>query len=119
MHMPFFTFLYIYTLLCALVTINTTHAIYFFLIHHCTKSLSPLHIFVHHCTFCASLHTKTSPANPNTNPRTLTALNLTLTDPHGAFESFCAPIFCDFIRNCYVRTRAYRHFVHIITVTLL
>src|SRR6218665_255204 len=23
---------------------------------------SSLHIFVHHCTFCASLHTKTSPA---------------------------------------------------------
>jgi len=43
--------------------------------------------------------------NPNTNPRTLTALNLTLTDPHGAFESFCAPILCDFIRNYYVRTR--------------
>src|SRR6218665_3535795 len=32
----------------------------------------------------------------------LTALNLTLTDPHGAFESFCAPIFCDFIRNYYM-----------------
>src|SRR6218665_2023320 len=26
------------------------------------KSLSSLHIFVHHCTFCASLHVKTSPA---------------------------------------------------------
>src|SRR6218665_2176755 len=51
-----------YTLLCALVTVNTTCAIYFFLIHHCTNSLSSLHIFVHHCTFCASLHTKTSPA---------------------------------------------------------
>src|SRR6218665_708507 len=32
-----------------------------FLIHHCTNSLSSLHIFVHHCTFCASLHVKTSP----------------------------------------------------------
>src|SRR6218665_3950866 len=40
-------------LLCALVTINTTYAVYFFLIHHCTNSLSSLHIFVHHCTFCA------------------------------------------------------------------
>jgi len=25
------------------------------------NSLSSLHIFVHHCTFCASLHVKTSP----------------------------------------------------------
>jgi len=52
----------VYTLLSALVTINTTYAIYIFLIHHCTNSLSSLQIFVHHCTFCASLHTKTSPA---------------------------------------------------------
>src|SRR6218665_3354545 len=43
------------TLLCA-------YTIYFFLIYHCTNSLSSLHIFVHQCTFCASLHTKTSPA---------------------------------------------------------
>jgi len=33
----------------------------FFLLHHYTNSLSSLHIFVHHCTFCASLHVKTSP----------------------------------------------------------
>src|SRR6218665_2907984 len=46
-----------YALLCALVTKNTPYAIYFFLIHHCTNSLSSLHIFVHHCT----VHTKTSP----------------------------------------------------------
>ena len=32
------------------------------LIHHCKSSLSSLHIFVHHCTFCASMHVKTSPA---------------------------------------------------------
>src|SRR6218665_2682225 len=50
------------TLLCALVAVNTAYTIYFFLIHYCTNSLSSLHIFVHHCTFCASLHTKTSPA---------------------------------------------------------
>jgi len=50
-----------YALLCALVTVYTTYAIYFFLIHHCTNSLSSLHIFLHHCTFCALLHTKTSP----------------------------------------------------------
>ena len=50
-----------YTLLCALVTINAACAIYLFLVHHCTNSLSSLHIFVHYCTFCASLHTKTSP----------------------------------------------------------
>src|SRR6218665_3896650 len=40
--------------------------------------------------------------NPDTNPRTLTTLTPTLTDPHGAFESFCAPIFCDFKRNYYM-----------------
>jgi len=50
-----------YTLLCALETAHTAYTIYFVLIHHCTNSLSSLHIFVHHCTFCASLHTKTSP----------------------------------------------------------
>src|SRR6218665_3002567 len=50
-----------YTLLCALETGHTPYTIYFALIHHCTNSLSSLHIFVHHCTFCASLHTKTSP----------------------------------------------------------
>src|SRR6218665_3721564 len=58
-HMLFSRF---YTLLCALVTVGTAYTIYFFLIHHCTNSLSSLHIFVHHCTFCASLPTKTSPA---------------------------------------------------------
>src|SRR6218665_2329840 len=35
--------------------------------------------------------------NPNTNPKT--TLALTLTDHHDAFESFCAPVFCDFVRN--------------------
>src|SRR6218665_2253543 len=57
-HMLFSRF---YTLLCALVTVYTAFTIYFFLIHHCTSSLSSLHIFVHNCTFCASLHTKWSP----------------------------------------------------------
>jgi len=42
--------------------VNAAYTIYLFLNHHCTNSLSSLHIFVHHCTFCASLHTKTSPA---------------------------------------------------------
>src|SRR6218665_1287342 len=51
-----------YTLLCALETAHTAYTISFALIHHCTNSLLSLHIFVHHCTFCASLHTKTSPA---------------------------------------------------------
>src|SRR6218665_1573500 len=32
---------------------------YFFRIHRCKNSLSSLHISVHHCTFCASLHVKT------------------------------------------------------------
>src|SRR6218665_856923 len=50
-----------YTLLSTLITVNTTYPFYFFLLHHCTNRLSPLHIFVHHCTFCASLHVKTSP----------------------------------------------------------
>jgi len=37
--------------------------------------------------------------NPNTNPKTLTTLALTLADHHDDFESFCAPVFCDFVRN--------------------
>src|SRR6218665_2928386 len=37
--------------------------------------------------------------HPNTTPKTLTAGILTLTYHHDAFESFCAPVFCDFIRN--------------------
>ena len=37
--------------------------------------------------------------NPNTNPKILTTLTLILSDPHGAFESFCASEFCDFERN--------------------
>ena len=37
--------------------------------------------------------------NPDTNNKTLTKLALTLTDHHDAFESFCAPVFCDFVRN--------------------
>src|SRR6218665_2770402 len=31
-------------------------------IHHCKNTLSSLHIFIHHCTFCASLHVRTCPA---------------------------------------------------------
>src|SRR6218665_882306 len=37
--------------------------------------------------------------NNNTDPKTLLMLILTLTDPHDAFESFCEPAFCDFVRN--------------------
>src|SRR6218665_1900756 len=37
--------------------------------------------------------------NPNTNPKTLMTLILALTDSHDAFESLCAPVFCDFVRN--------------------
>src|SRR6218665_2820771 len=37
--------------------------------------------------------------NPNTNPKMLTTLALTLADHHDAFEIFCAPVFCDFLRN--------------------
>ena len=39
-----------------------TCAFYFFLFHPCTNRLSSLHIFVHHCTFCAPLHVRASPA---------------------------------------------------------
>src|SRR6218665_200177 len=58
---PIFPFPF-YTLLSTLITATTTYTFYFFLLHHCTNSLSSLHIFLHHCTFCASLHAKTSPA---------------------------------------------------------
>ena len=34
-----------------------------------------------------------------TNPKTLTTPTLTITDPRIAFESFCVPVFCDFVRN--------------------
>src|SRR6218665_2829434 len=37
--------------------------------------------------------------NPNTNPKTPTTFALTLADHHDAFESFSAPVFCDFVRN--------------------
>src|SRR6218665_3746815 len=37
--------------------------------------------------------------NPNTNPNILMAGILTLNDRQNAFESFCVPVFCDFIRN--------------------
>src|SRR6218665_2176952 len=33
----------------------------FFIILHYKKRLSSLHIFVHHCAVCTSLHVKTSP----------------------------------------------------------
>src|SRR6218665_4059568 len=29
--------------------------LYFFVIHHCKNSLSPLHVFVHHCTLKQAL----------------------------------------------------------------
>src|SRR6218665_972758 len=38
-------------------------------------------------------------SNGHTNPKTLTELALTLTNLHDAFESFCAPVFCDSVRN--------------------
>src|SRR6218665_4055632 len=37
--------------------------------------------------------------NPNSSPKTLTTLTLTLIDPHGDLASFCAPAFCDFVRH--------------------
>ena len=52
--------------------------------------------------------------NPNTNPKTLTTLTLTLTDPRDAFECFCAPIFCDLIWNYFLDSESHfrtpRHF---------
>ena len=38
-------------------------------------------------------------SNDYTNPKTLTTLALTLADHYDAFESFCAPVFCDFVRK--------------------
>jgi len=53
--------------------------------------------------------------NSNTNPKALTTLTMTLTDPQDTFESFCAPEFCDFIRNYFLDSesdfRIPRHFV--------
>jgi len=37
--------------------------------------------------------------NPNTNPKIITTLALTLTNPHDAFESFCSMVVCEFVRN--------------------
>jgi len=37
--------------------------------------------------------------NPNTNPKTLATLTLTLTDTHNSSESFCALVFCDFAKD--------------------
>ena len=37
--------------------------------------------------------------NPNTNLKVLTTLNLTLSNPHDAFESLWAPVCCDFKTN--------------------
>src|SRR6218665_3028185 len=37
-----------------------------------------------------------------TNPKTLRAGILTRNDRHDAFERFCAPVFCDFIRNYFL-----------------
>jgi len=34
---------------------------------------------------------KTNSNDPNTNPKTLMMLNLSITDPHDAFESICVP----------------------------
>src|SRR6218665_652061 len=40
---------------------NNKYHIHLLFFHH----LSSLHIFVHHCTFCVSLHVKTSPEYPS------------------------------------------------------
>src|SRR6218665_651305 len=37
--------------------------------------------------------------NPYTKSKNFTTLSLTLAEHHDAFESFCAPVFCDFVRN--------------------
>src|SRR6218665_2321885 len=37
--------------------------------------------------------------NPNTNPKALTTLALSLANHHDAYASFCAPLFCDFVQN--------------------
>ena len=49
--------------------INTKYTYFFhhspspYYIHHCKNILSSLHIFIHHCTFRASLHVRTCPVN--------------------------------------------------------
>src|SRR6218665_333251 len=37
--------------------------------------------------------------NPNTNPKIITTLALTIADHHDAFESFCERVLCYFARN--------------------
>src|SRR6218665_2068115 len=51
------------------VTKSSVSSFYFFIIHHCKHSFSLMHIFVHHCTFCASLHVKTSYSWEDEAPR--------------------------------------------------
>ena len=46
-------------------------------------------------------------------------LSLTLTDPHDAFESFCAPVFCDYTELFGVRTRTSSHFEEYMTLKTL
>jgi len=53
-------------------------------------------------------------SNPDTNPKILTTLALTLTGPLDALGSFCAPVFCDFVRNysCTSLRLEYRGSIH-------
>ena len=48
---------------CIGLSVNKS-GFYFFMVHHYKNSLSSLHsLLFHHCTFCASLHIKTSPVS--------------------------------------------------------
>src|SRR6218665_3215825 len=66
-HMLFFTFLHLalcsrnnkYSMRHLFLLSSSLHKQPFITAHF----RSSLHIFVHHCIFCASLHTKTSPGN--------------------------------------------------------
>src|SRR6218665_1968289 len=46
------------------------------LFYYCTNNLSSLHIFVDHCTFCASLHVKTSPGSSSSSNNILTIVTI-------------------------------------------
>src|SRR6218665_230757 len=51
-----FFWLFIHTIVLHLSFYSYIPVFHFFIIHHYKIRLSSLHIFVHHCTFCASLH---------------------------------------------------------------
>jgi len=45
-------------------------------------------------------------SNAYTNPKTLTTLALTLTDPDDAFDSFFVLVFCDLVTELFLHRRS-------------